>query len=584
MAARCPHVYTARMTHTVRTSLAAWACVCALAAACSDPEQPPVDVDAANASTDAPTDPPIDTSRPVKFIDSSDTAPATGNWRVALPPSAVEGLPILANPGAAHSAYLFDMAEADIQIAGFLATGPALGTDAPGESVRALAALSATAELIQVAPRLSGARTTTADGVDAVLLTTVEVQTADASDVLSVRDAILPGLLGMDPADVQLPDMGWTGPTDTAFVITYQTLHRAADGQTVYVGAVARSAAFDDGGRSTGRYAEDLANGTALAISGAEQVVTTQQLDDRDDAVADIIWIVDESGSMADERSRLATAADQFFQAAVTAGIDFRMGVTDMNELGPGGQPGIFATRQAGGTGDRWLSPSEAAAFATAINDPSGPDAAAAGLEHGLVQGHSAVARHLPRDDGDPQKIREDAQLVLIYASDEMPQSVQDGTSMTGVNAQPTAMQQTEIDTHLMPYISQLSAENATAHLIGEALPFEDPATCNGIHAYGYYELVSGTGGQVGSICQANLIATIHMIINAIAGAGSPLTLPDVPISASIAVTIDGEPLARSLEQGWDYSPAGNSIVFYNLPFDPANPGQIAVSYRTYAQ
>lgn len=550
-----------------------------LATSCSEPADPPPV--AADAGSDASA-PPVDDSKPVKFADSSEGAYLSADWRLALPPTALEGTVGLTDPDARHSAHVFDLAEPDIEVAGFLVSLPAGADSALSGSQGAIATLASGASITSAAARLTGERTTSTDGQDTVLQTTLEVETDQAVDVLALRDAIVPALLGLSPTDVKLPDMGWSGASDTGFVVTFQTLYRAGDDQTLYIGAVSRRDAFDDPERATGRCAEDMANGTALARSGRGGQVRTHELDDREPAKADIIWIVDESGSMADERATVASAAAEFFQAAVTAGIDFRMGVTDMNELGPGGQPGIFASRQAGGTGDRWLGPTEVSEFAAAINDPSGPDPAASGTEHGLVQGQGAIARHIPRDNSDPQKVRVDAQLVVLYTSDEMAQSIQDNTSMTGMNAQPTAMQQTEIDTQVAPMIAQLTGESATAHLIGETLPFEDPATCGGIHAYGYYEVVSATGGQVGSICQASLSATIQMIINSIAGAGSPLTLPEVPISASITVTRDGQPVARSRALGWDYMAGSNAIVFFNMPFDPDNPANIAVSYRSW--
>ena len=63
---------------------------------------------------------------------------------------------------------------------------------------------------------------------------------------------------------------------------------------------------------------------------------------------------------MSDDRQKVADNATAFFQKAVNAGLDFRMGVTDMHD----GMNGLFATRALGtSTGDRWLAPNELAAL-----------------------------------------------------------------------------------------------------------------------------------------------------------------------------------------------------------------------------
>jgi hypothetical protein len=254
------------------------------------------------------------------------------------------------------------------------------------------------------------------------------------------------------------------------------------------------------------------------------------------------------------------------------------MGVTDLDDV----KNGIFATRQTGGTGDRWLLPSELTAFQAAINDPSGPDAADGGSEDGLTQMRNAQLRHLPRNNADPQMVREDAKLVIIIVTDEKPQEIKDAGIIGEGNLQPTPAQQMQIDQFLVPYIAQLNANEVTVHLIGEPLPF-GPA-CSTEHTYGYYELVNATGGQMGDICQLNLGATLDALIEDIISGSSPLTLQKIPISASISVSRDTNPLQRSKQNGFDYRGATNAISFFNQLFSPAMPSEITVSYRRWAE
>ena len=64
---------------------------------------------------------------------------------------------------------------------------------------------------------------------------------------------------------------------------------------------------------------------------------------------------------------------------ALDIGLDFRMAVTDMNDT----SNGVFATRDADGSNERWIMPNEPAEFALAIEDPSGPASSDGGSEHG---------------------------------------------------------------------------------------------------------------------------------------------------------------------------------------------------------
>ena len=123
-------------------------------------------------------------------------------------------------------------------------------------------------------------------------------------------------------------------------------------------------------------------------------------------------------------------------------------------------------------------------------------------------------------------------------------------------------------------------------HLISEPLPFDDDTCSNSgaEHAFGYYELVSSLGGQMGSICQLDLGPTLDGILDSIVGDASPVVLEYIPISSTITVMSDDIPVPRSRKLGWDYRASSNSIVFYGMGFDPANPALITVGYRRWEE
>jgi hypothetical protein len=517
--------------------------------------------------------------KPIKYADSSATIYPTANWRLALELEAIETVPSITSPTLLNSAYAFDMTAANAQVAGFLASRSSGSTSAVNEINGLVLALQSAPFVGSVTVRVSGTSTTSLDGFDTVLGATIELTTTTLLDVTAVRELVVEAALARPASDVAFPALPWVGTPDTDFVIAVQAIRREAAVQTVFVGGVARQVSADDPARRTGLHLADMSNGTGVALSQNGEEVECEQFVESRQAKADIIWIIDESGSTSDDRTRIANDATIFFQKAIASGLDFRVAVTDMNDT----QNGIFATRQAGGTGDRWLLPTEQAAFEAAIQDPSGPDPADGSTEHGLTQGRAAIMRHLPRNNADPQMVREDAKLVVIYVTDEKAEEVEDAGILAEGNLEPSPAQQAQIDSLVASYIADFTDNDATAHLIAEPLPFAAPCSTGGAeHAYGYYELVNATGGQLGSICQLDLGATIDALIDDIVGGASNIVLGAFPISASISVTKDGVPLPRSRTNGFDYRGAANAIVFFNQIIDPANPSEIVVSYRRW--
>jgi hypothetical protein len=519
--------------------------------------------------------------KPIKYVDSKLTMYAMSNWRLALDIAAVERQPVIANSTPLMAAYTFDLTAPNAQVAGFLASRSATASSATAEMSTLLINLESASQITAVTVRASGNATTSLDGFDTVINAILEIRTAAPVDAIAVRELVSAAALGRPLSDVSFPNPGWVGTPDTRFIVAVQSIRRAQALQTLFVGGVARAVSADDPTRVTGFHLNDLSNGTGVAVSENGELLECEQVLITRQAKADIIWIIDESGSTLDDRQRIRDNASLFFSKAVAAGLDFRVAVTDMDDV----KNGIFASRQVGGTGDRWLLPTEQAEFEANILDPSGPDPADGGSEHGLTQARNALLRHLPRNNADPQKIREDAALVLIFVTDEKADEVEDAGILPEGNVQPNAAQQAQIDALVAPFIGELLANEVTVHLIAEPLPFGPVCSTGGAeHAYGYYELVAATGGQLGSICQLDLGPTIDALLEDIIGNASPLTLKKIPISASVSVSKSGVPLTRSRQDGFDYRGSTNSIAFFNQIFSPAAPSEIVVSYRRWAQ
>ena len=95
-------------------------------------------------------------------------------------------------------------------------------------------------------------------------------------------------------------------------------------------------------------------------------------------------------------------------------------------------------------------------------------------------------------------------------------------------------------------------------------------------------EIATATGGQVASVCQSDLGATLQIIIEDIVANSSPVVLHHYPISVSVAAAKDGLALERSRIDGFDYRSSANTIVFVNQEFDPLHPSEVIVSYERW--
>ena len=517
----------------------------------------------------------------VKYVDSTVAVVGSApNWRIALEPIAADAAITVASPGTYDSAYLFDLSDPSAEVAGVLVSHGATGgeLDAVSASQHAIERLAAIPGAT-LALRASGTRNLSLDGHDTVLGTTVLLTFASATDATAVRAQVAAALIDRASTDLTFPAVGWTGATSTQLLVRFQTLRRTDEAEVLFMGGVAVLDAVDDPLRPTGFYLDDLSSGTGLTFSGNGEAVECELFLGDKVPQADIIWVMDESSSMDDDRDSVASNAVALFDKAKLAGLDFRMGVTDMHA----GRNGKFARRVGAGT-DRWLLPTEVTLFQADIIKPSGPDTSDLGTENGLTQGHDAISYHLPRSDTDDTRIRTEAQLVLIYATDEHAQETEDEGILTdGDNTLASASQLAEITSLSQPYIDQITGESGIAHVI--AVPESSPdCSSGGEIGYGYFGLVSGTGGEFGSVCQSDLGPTMDAIIDDIIGASSPIALKYVPIASTLEVTRDNVLIPRSRSEGWDYRASSNAIVVYNMPFNPAAPSEIVVSYRRWEQ
>ncbi len=534
-----------------------------------------------------------------------------GNLQLALEPNSTFTDLVMTGMDASTAAAAMDVSASSVRAAGFAVTHqePA---NAVGDLVKVAIAdiQDGFPNRIRAEVRTSGTLAATHDRFPQAVSTIIDLDLPSETPVPAVRDAVIRALLDDAAPDrfKNLPSH-W-GPKAKNFTISFATVRTykpALDPATgkpkvdstgynidsgdwqkravTMIGAVATRDDYQDLTRQTGLVVNDLAGGTALARASASSDMACEAFIGRDPARADIIWVVDESGSMKDNRDDIVRNAADFFDRAVASGMDFRVGVT--NVTNPKGNykaaVGKFCSRATMdpydlGGDDRFLKPSERSIFEACIRNPPGYEGS---QEYGLINARRAVQQHLPRAASAPGKIRKGATLVVIIATDEVSATLSPVIGSSSRSCKMTTATAKNLGKALLPqhayFAGILNPEAKTLlHVIGGVCN----NSCKSHITHGYSLLAQTLGGQVADVCQKDLGPTMQSMIDSIAGKGSLTRPAHVPIAASLALSLNGSAIKRSRKRGFDYRPESNTIVFIETKFNKG--ARAVIGYRRW--
>ncbi len=287
---------------------------------------------------------------------------------------------------------------------------------------------------------------------------------------------------------------------------------------------------------------EATASATGDAISAGE---IQDVFEEPDQAKSDILVVVDNSGSMAEEQNNLTNNFQTFIDAVVAADADWRIAVitTDSpNFRGPvitaatGNPVGAFTSQASVGIlGSGSEQPMQMIAEATMV----GGDAEAGGLF-----------------------LRDDAMLAIVIVTDEPDEF----STMT-----PAALTD-----HLVG-IKGMNPDLVRVHTIGGDVP---QPTCNSAAAASVPldEIVSLTSGVFASVCD-NWGNSLSAVADGSVILLSSFTLSQDPIPSSIEVRVAGDLVAT----GWTYDASDNTVSFQ--PNAMPEEGQtVKISYEPISE
>lgn len=292
--------------------------------------------------------------------------------------------------------------------------------------------------------------------------------------------------------------------------------------------------------------------------AGGEDSIFEESFYQDYEEIVDILWVVDNSCSMGEETSMVASNFESFINEFVDLGLDYHMGVitTDMIQTDHSGklQGGTFVTPD---------TPDPAGTFLSLVDQGSKGSASERGFE--AVQ--AALTEPLVSSTN-AGFLREEAALSIIALTDENDDSDISSSAFT------TWLQGLKADPSMVRF-------NAICGDRGfGCMEWLDVTTV--LQATGgddYIDVAYDTGGFWVSICTADYSAALEQVGLAAAGMVVSFVLSEEPSNAGmISVTVDGKTVVQDSSEGWTYNSAENAITFHG----DAVPGPGSTVYVSY--
>lgn len=278
-----------------------------------------------------------------------------------------------------------------------------------------------------------------------------------------------------------------------------------------------------------------------------------------DEPMADVLFVVDNSGSMGDEQQSLANSFSDFASYLVSQNVSYHVGVTTTDIDTFSGQHGELVGNPKVIDNN---TTNAAAKFAANANVGTNGDATEQGLEA------ARLAITPPNLTGaNAGFLRGAAKLFLIFVSDEEDQSPDGNGSQPPtyfVNAYRNAK------------------NNDPALLSASAIAGDVPNGCATAAAGARYkEVVDAIGGVWSTICTTNFGPALHNIGVEAAELASTFYLTRLPEVPTIVVRVNNT--VQPAGTNWNYNAGPNSVTFTagHIP----NPGDtVTIEYDVLCQ
>lgn len=293
----------------------------------------------------------------------------------------------------------------------------------------------------------------------------------------------------------------------------------------------------------------------------------------------DILFVVDNSASMAPLQQNMLNNFNSFISSFVTKGYDYQIGVTTTDAYLSMSQydnkASLAYLRDGVGnshTGYPIITPSTPNIISTFVSNAnqgdqgSGDERAFSSFKVALQSTHN-VGFH-----------RAGAFLAVIILSDEDDFSDETRGENAGTDHNyndPHLDTVASYESFLDTYTGSTSAATRTWNV--SAIAVLDN-TCLNSHAQQapstiigqrYIQMANDSNGILGSVCDTSYANSLNLISDKILQLSTQFTLSRVPQVATIVVTVNGSTVPQDATNGWTYNSAANSIVFHGSAIPP---------------
>ncbi len=326
-----------------------------------------------------------------------------------------------------------------------------------------------------------------------------------------------------------------------------------------------------------------------FSLGGAQN--TFQQSVTRTQVKVDILWVIDNSGSMETSQDNVAANFQHFIQKFQDTNFDYQMAVTATDAwLAPhDGNPQLArfrdGTDDTSHTGVTVITPSTEDLEQTfSTNIRLGIDGS--GDERGWQSLKEALSLQANLDEPFPRK---DALLAVIFLTDEDDFSHDGSNNVQGL---PNPYNNPNLHDPMMYYDFLFDLTESTEgnlNFIVNTIGIFDQQCLDDLSSDGftgrfiaqrYVGVTDATGGYKGSLCD-DFTDVMAGISDSIIEKSTAFKLTREPDITSIVVTVDGQSITMDTDNGWSYDPNEMLIIFHgssipgseaivNITFDPA--------------
>jgi hypothetical protein len=258
----------------------------------------------------------------------------------------------------------------------------------------------------------------------------------------------------------------------------------------------------------------------------------------------DVLFVIDNSGSMAEEQKNLRDNFESFMRYFTDSGLDYHVGVvsTDMDNRQQSGR--LIADGSTRYIDNTSTAQAAAASFRERANlgTMGSPD------ERGKDAAYTALTTEANATN--TGFYREEAVLSIIVISDE-----RDSSRKVSV-------------AEFVSWMSSLKPEDEQSWFSSIVGPKGGCSTAE--EGVGYLEVTRQVGGVDFSICESDYSSVLEELGMQAAGLKREFFLSEVPVedSISVSVTTEGEE-DRFKDSEWSYNGVRNSVTFSSFVPDP---------------